>query len=105
MILIILYLILKFQINNTSRNIGKNPTNNINGKLFGLLNNQNKSRTLFKNYNSEIIPKNKSEIIPTLESVTSSEFRNGINVDQSGFISNANDDNDDDIRMKNIDIK
>lgn len=81
------------------------PTKNINGKLLGLLNNQNKPRTVFKIYNSENIQKNKSEIIPTLESVTSSEFRNGINVNQSGFISNANDDNDDDIVMKNIAIK
>jgi len=67
-------------------------------------NNKNiNSKQLSKNYQSENIRKNKPEIIPTLESVTSSEFRNGINVNESGFMSNANDENDD-IQMKNIDI-
>ena len=59
----------------------------------------NKAKQFSKNYHSEKVP----EIIPTLESVTSSEFRNGMNDNESGFISNANDENDV-IQMKNIDI-
>ena len=68
------------------------------------MNSHYKYNNFSKNYNSEnLVTKIKHEIIPTLESVTSSEFRNGFN-DESGFISNANDENDI-IEMKNIDIK
>ena len=63
----------------------------------------NKAKQFSKNYHSENVTKKVPEIIPTLESVTSSEFRNGMNDNESGFISNANDENDV-IQMKNIDI-
>lgn len=80
-----------------------NTKNNNNNNNINNNSNNNKENQFSKNYHSENIRKNMPEIIPTLESVTSSEFRNGINVNESGFISNANDENDV-IDMKNIDI-
>jgi len=71
--------------------------------LFQALNTKYKYNHLSRNYQSENLQKNKPDRIQTLESVTSSEFRNGINLNESGFISNANDENDV-IEMKNIDI-
>ena len=58
-----------------------------------------------KNYNSEnYTNKRNNEPISTLESVTSSEFRHGIDPNESGFISNANDEDVDVVQIKNIDI-
>ena len=68
------------------------------------MNNQYKQNKITRNYNSENYSnKNKPEILPTLESVTSSEFRNGIAMNDSAFLSNANDENDS-VQMNNIDI-
>jgi len=67
------------------------------------LNQKYKYKNLSRNYNSENLQKNKPDIIQTIESVTSSEFRNGIYINESGFISNTNEENDI-IHMKNIDI-
>ena len=97
-------------MNKNTNSSGNEITDDIKNKYFSLLNQKKNNLAAPKksnNFNSRnYISEDLCRRLPTFESVTSSEFRHGINIDnhESGFITNAQEEQDV-IQIKNITIK